>query len=439
MTEQRKSTSRNPLITTIFTADPSAHVWNDGRIYIYVSHDIDPARGCDLMDKYHAFSSSDMVNWQDEGEILSSDDVSWGRPEGGFMWAPDCAFKNGVYYFYYPHPSDTKWNNTWKIGVATSKKPASGFVDQGYIEDVGGFAMIDPCVFIDDDKKAYFYYGGGGYLGGCYGAELSDDMLSLKTKLKRMRFLRDFHEAAWVFKREGWYYLIYSDNLRHRNRYRYAMSRNPLGPWKYKGIFLDPVGCETTHGSIVEFKGQWYLFYHNQTISGEGNLRSVCVDYVYFNPDSTIKKVIQTKEGVKLAGEHAPTNHPTFDYGVEGCIVKNGAYKIKTSKSGDKVIVLDSTQEDSYCEYQNLEGGTGGRAEISFYCTTIERKAKLQLQINGTDYSLINIISSGHLEGYPNRAFLTVNFKPGDDNSIKLTSYFGKIYVHSISVKLLDM
>ena len=127
---KRKATSQNPVITTIFTADPSAHVWEDGRVYVYASHDIDPPRGCDLMDKYHVYSSADMVHWQDEGEILSSDDVAWGRPEGGFMWAPDCAFKNGTYYFYYPHPSDSKWNNSWKIGVATSKKPTSEFKDQ---------------------------------------------------------------------------------------------------------------------------------------------------------------------------------------------------------------------------------------------------------------------------------------------------------------------
>nr|WP_218834979.1 family 43 glycosylhydrolase [Paenibacillus sp. E222] len=109
-TTRQKTTSMNPAITSIYTADPSAHVWNDGKIYIYASHDMDPARGCDLMDRYHVFSSEDMVHWLDEGEILRSDDVSWGRPEGGFMWAPDCAYKNGTYYFYYPHPSDSNWN-----------------------------------------------------------------------------------------------------------------------------------------------------------------------------------------------------------------------------------------------------------------------------------------------------------------------------------------
>ena len=83
----------NPFVTHIFTADPSAHVWKDGRLYVYPSHDVDPPRGCDLMDRYHVFSTDDMVNWTDHGEILNSSQVPWGRPEGGFMWAPDCAYK----------------------------------------------------------------------------------------------------------------------------------------------------------------------------------------------------------------------------------------------------------------------------------------------------------------------------------------------------------
>ena len=225
-TIQQKTTSMNPVITSIYTADPSAHVWNDGKIYVYASHDVDPPRGCDLMDRYHVFSSEDMVHWQDEGEILNSDEVSWGRQEGGFMWAPDCAYRNGTYYFYYPHPSGSDWNDTWKIGVATSDKPASGFIDQGYIQGLGGFAMIDPAVWVDDDNRAYMYYGGGGV---CAGVELNDDMMTIHGDVQVMEGLEDFHEAAWVFKREGQYYLTYADNLEGNNRMRYATSDHPLG------------------------------------------------------------------------------------------------------------------------------------------------------------------------------------------------------------------
>lgn len=85
-----RTVSQNPFIQTIYTADPSAHVWEDGRMYIYASRDMDPPKGCDRMDHYHVFSTEDLVNWRDEGEILWSGDVAWGRPEGGFMWAPLC-------------------------------------------------------------------------------------------------------------------------------------------------------------------------------------------------------------------------------------------------------------------------------------------------------------------------------------------------------------
>ena len=93
------SLASNPFITHMYTADPSAHVWEDGRLYIYASHDIDPPRGCDLMDRYHVFSTDDMVHWTDHGEILNSSQVAWGRKEGGFMWAPDCAYKMELIIF----------------------------------------------------------------------------------------------------------------------------------------------------------------------------------------------------------------------------------------------------------------------------------------------------------------------------------------------------
>ena len=289
---QLVTAQNNPFVRHIYTADPSARVWSDGRLYVYPSQDIYPPRGCDLMDRYHVFSTDDMVNWRDHGEILRAEQVSWGREEGGFMWAPDCVYKNGTYYFYFPHPSGTDWNNTWKIGIATSQYPDRDFQDQGYMQGLeDAFAMIDPNVFVDDDGQAYFYFGGG---GRCKGAKLKDNMLELDGSLVDMTGLEDFHEAVWVFKRNGVYYMKYSDNLQGRNRLRYATSNNPLGPWTYRGILLDPVSSDTSHGSVVEYKGEWYLFYHTCDISGRGNLRSICWDKLNFNPDGSIQRVIPT-------------------------------------------------------------------------------------------------------------------------------------------------
>jgi arabinoxylan arabinofuranohydrolase len=292
----------NPFVRNIYTADPSAHVWSDGRLYVYPSHDIEPPQGCDLMDKYHVFSTDDMINWTDHGEILGAADVEWGREEGGFMWAPDCAYKNGTYYFYFPHPtgSGDQWNSTWKIGVATSTEPASNFEVQGYIE--GLKSMIDPTVFVDDDGQAYLYYGGGGV---CEAGKLKDNMMEIDGSMKTMTGLVDFHEGSWVHKYNGVYYLSYADNKpTGGNQLRYAVSNNPLGPWTYKGVYIKPTGSPTNHGSIVEYKGQWYAFYHNSLLSGHPWLRSICVDPLFYNADGTIQMIEQSREHGTPYAEH---------------------------------------------------------------------------------------------------------------------------------------
>jgi len=250
-----------------------------------------------------------MITWVDHGEILRASQVPWGSPlanDAKFMWAPDCVYKDGKYYFYFPHPDKDPWNDNWKVGVAVSDNPASGFKVLehpmiGLLEE-DKRSLIDPNVFVDCDGQAYFYYGGG---GRCYGGKLKDNMYEIDGELILMEGLFDFHEAAWVHKRNGIYYLSYSDNhenqeMEGKNRMRYAMSNSPLGPWEHKGIYMNPTDSHTNHGSIVEFKGQWYAFYHNSELSnqnGEHNdwLRSVCWDKLYYNEDGTIQMVEQTK------------------------------------------------------------------------------------------------------------------------------------------------
>ncbi|WP_127506426.1 family 43 glycosylhydrolase [Paenibacillus humicus] len=427
-----KKTAGNPVITSIYTADPSAHAWGDGRIYVYASHDMDPARGCDLMDRYHVFSSDDMVNWIDEGEILRSEDVSWGRPEGGFMWAPDAACKDGIYYFYYPHPSGSQWNDTWRIGVATSSEPARGFVDRGYIEGLGGFAMIDPCVFTDGDGRSYMYYGGG---GKCQGGQLGEDMMSIQGAMADMEGLEDFHEAAWVFKREGIYYLTYADNLHDNNRMHYATSRHPLGPWTYGGIFLEPTGCSTTHGSVAEFKGQWYLFYHNQAISGEGNLRSMCIDELRFEEDGSIRTVVQTKEGVRAAGGGAGRTGTASVYPAGGCAPGGGA-GLEPIGSGEQALVGMHLPE-AFAVFGGVDGGAGGRAYVELRYATDERLAKVNLTVNGSDYSLLNALSTGAGGSFAGRTGITVPLEPGSRNEIRLDGGKGSLSILSVSVQLL--
>lgn len=291
---QAADRASNPFITHMFTADPSAHVWEDGRLYVYPSTDV-KGRGYAKMDGYHVFSTDDMVTWTDHGEILNASQVPWGREEGGFMWAPDCAYKNGIYYYYFPHPSGTDYRSTWKIGVATSKSPTGDFKEQGYIKDIK--AMIDPCVFIDDDDQAYLFYGGPKQP---HGVKLKENMVEIDGELQKLKGLDDFKEGLWVFKRNDVYYAIYPDGSKPANEMRYAMSDKPLGPYTHKGVFLEGSDVITTHGSIVEYKGQWYIFYHNGALSGgRASNRSICFDTVSFNEDGTINKVKQTLGAVQ--------------------------------------------------------------------------------------------------------------------------------------------
>jgi len=429
--------SQNPFITSIYTADPSAHVWADGRLYVYPSHDIDPARGCDLMDRYHVYSTADMVNWRDEGEILNASQVSWGRKEGGFMWAPDCAYKNGTYYFYFPHPSGTEWNKTWKIGVATSKKPASDFTSGGFIEGLSGNAMIDPCVFVDTDGKSYFYYGGGSV---CQGGLLKDNMTEIDGAMKTMEGLVDFHEAAWVFKRNGIYYLTYADNNPKQNQLRYATSTSPLGPWKHGGVFLGITGCDTNHGSVVEYKGQWYMFYHNQSISntGKGNLRSICVDLLHFNQDGSIKLVEQTKMGVPTIATKGVSNKKTIRYEAEKATISGTATVAnETAASGGK-YVTNLNANDANIEFSNINGGKkDGRATIHIQYAGAAY-ARIKLFVNGVDYSLLNALPTGNAATFTGHTALTVKLKAGKTNTVKLTGGLGEINIDYITVDNLD-
>lgn len=159
-----------PFVGTLYTADPSAHVWDDGRLYVYASHDMEPPVGCDRMDRYHVFSTTDMKNWTDHGEIMNSATVKaqTGLGIDGFMWAPDCVYnkEEQLYYLYFPHMIDEA---TWRIFVATSREPAAKFRVKGVIEGIP--STIDPCVFVDDDGQPYIYTSGAGQ--GCWGGEVA--------------------------------------------------------------------------------------------------------------------------------------------------------------------------------------------------------------------------------------------------------------------------
>ncbi|MGC9942283.1 MAG: family 43 glycosylhydrolase [Verrucomicrobiota bacterium] len=426
----------NPFITSIYTADPAAHVWSDGRLYVYASHDMDPPRGCDLMDRYHVFSTSDMVNWRDEGEILRSSEIVWSQPPGGFMWAPDCAYANGKYYFYFPHPSDpgeTGWNRTWKIGIATSLSPCRDFTPlTNYIQGVGGFSMIDPDVFVDTDGQAYLFYGGG---GNCAVARLNQDMISIKGSAQAVTNLNNFHEGTWVFERNNLYYLTYADNHPDYNQLEYATATNVMGPWTSRGVYLYSTGCSTSQGSAVEYHGQWYQFYHNQSISGQGNLRSICVDLVNFDGNGSILPVIQTTNGPPANGSAPPPGTNTVIYSVTNGIVGNGAILASDSAARDGWCVQNlHLSSNSFFELTNVDGGSiGGLTSAEIHFAEQLNGSKLRLTVNGDDYSYINMLNTGGWSSFTGNACLTVRLSAGRTNVVVFNGGNGGINVDYVA------
>lgn len=279
----------NPVITHMHTADPSCHVWEDGKLWMYCSHDLDTATGYQSMDAYHVFSTEDLKNWTDHGEVLHSKDVKWGIETGGWMWAPDCAYKNGNYYFYFPHLDP---NKEFRIGVAISKKPEGPFIPEP--DFIKGTSGIDPCCFIDDDGIAYLYF------GDAWVARLKENMVELAEKPKKIDYgATNLREGVYMHKYSNKYYFSYTDWKDSINQGYYSIGNSPYGPFEYKGAVGAPAPGAQDHHSILTFKNKWYYFYHVGNFPGSNWCRrNICIDYLYYNDDGTMKKVIQTKEGV---------------------------------------------------------------------------------------------------------------------------------------------
>jgi len=297
-----KLSPQNPFILNQFTADPSARVF-EGKVYVYPSRDIPPVEGQGRpnwfsMEDYHVFSSSNLTDWTDHGVIVSQYNVPWVDSTSFSMWAPDCIYKNGKYYFYFPSRAKdtTTFGRGFSIGVAISENPYGPFTPQP--EPIKGVRGIDPNPFIDKDGQAYLYWSAR----NIFVAKLKDNMVELDSEPMIIPNLpeKGLKEGSFMFERNGIYYLTYPHVEDSTERLEYAIGDNPMGPFKVTGVIMDErPGCWTNHQSIIEFNNQWYLFYHHNDLSPHFDKnRSVRIDSLFFNNDGTIQKVIPTLRGV---------------------------------------------------------------------------------------------------------------------------------------------
>jgi hypothetical protein len=288
--------AQNPIIRDQFSADPTARVFN-GKVYLYPSHDIPTPPGKNLrenwfcMEDYHVFSSENLSDWTDHGVIVTQTRVPWLTRINYDMWAPDCVFKNDKYYFYFPVGG--------RIGIATADKPEGPY--SVLDKPVEGIRGIDPCILLDKDGKTYIFTS----MGRISVAKLKDNMIETDGQPQTIANLptKGLIEGPFAFELNGRYYLTYPHVENKIERLEYAMSDSPMGPYKQVGVIMDesPSGCWTNHHSIVSYKGQWYLFYHDRDYSPNFDKnRSVRIDSLSFNSDGTIRKVIPTLRGVGI-------------------------------------------------------------------------------------------------------------------------------------------
>ena len=307
-----------------FMADPSAHVF-EGKLFIYPSHDWESGipendNGDHFnMKDYHVFSMEEVDGTiVDHGVVLRTEDIPWA---GRQLWDNDVAYRNGKYYMYF---SLKDQNDIFRIGVAVSDKPQGPFIPQE--NPIKGSYSMDPCIWPDEDGEYYMYFGGlwGGQLQRYRNnkalecahlpegdelaltpkvARLREDMLEFAEEPRDLQILdqdgnplkagdteRRFFEASWMHKYNGKYYFSYSTGDTHL--LCYAIGDNPYGPFTYQGVILTPVVGWTTHHSIVEYKGKWYLFHHDSAPSGGKTwLRSMKVVELEYNDDGTIKTI----------------------------------------------------------------------------------------------------------------------------------------------------
>lgn len=346
--------AQNPIISGQFTADPTARVF-DGKVYLYPSHDIpspvERLKDWFCMADYHVFSSVNLTDWTDHGVVLSQEEVPWVEPGSYSMWAPDCVYKDGKYYFYFPaNPKDTKG---FGVGVAVSEKPYGPF--KPLPEPIKGVNGIDPCVLIDADGQAYLFWSGR----GLYVAKLKDNMAELASEPMLIENLPEgFKEGPFAFKRNDKYYLTFPWVRDQTETLAYAVSDSPMGPFDFKGLIMEQssTGCWTNHHSLVEYKGQWYLFYHHNDYSSEfDKKRSVRIDSLFFNADGSIRQVVPTLRGVGLS--------------FAGDEIQIDRYSA-VSKKGVSVDYLDSSNKfsgwkvslngnDAWVSYGNVDFGHG--------------------------------------------------------------------------------
>jgi len=393
-----KCLADNPIIQTSFTADPAPMVYND-TVFLYTGHDEDDAMGF-KMQNWLLYTSTDMVNWTDHGEIASLKSFKWVNTDNG-AWAPQCIRRNNKFYMYCPVP------NGMGIGVLVSDSPYGPFKDPiGKPLIKNSNHDIDPTVLIDDDGQAYLYWGNP-YL---YYVKLNEDMISYSGEIvNEPSKPANYQEGPWVWKRNGHYYLSYASTCCPEG-IGYAMSNSPTGPWEYKGMIMEgDQRSSGNHPGIIDYKGNSYVFGFNysigqKTMSKHYERRSICVENLTYNVDGTIQKLpFWSTTGVKQLGTINPYNRNeaeamAYSEGLKTTMVTEWERNVswnKGKKVADRYFVTSINNGD-YIKIQGVDFSKGSKSVdvnvASLYGGAIEIHTD---KIDGPLLGVIQVTTSG--------------------------------------------
>ena len=392
--------AQNPIIQTIYTADPAPMVYND-TVYLYADHDEDGSTYYTMND-WRCYSSTDMVNWTDHGVVMSYKTFSWAK---GDAWAGQCIYRNGKFYYYVPITSTAL--NKSVIGVGVSDSPVGPFADAlGHPLISEGAGNIDPTVYIDDDGQAYLYWGNP----NLYYVKLNDDMISYDQKVGIVQVPLTtegfgkrtgdatrttlYEEGPWFYKRNGLYYLLFSAGG-IPEYISYSTSPGPTGPWTYKGIIMPTQGGSfTNHCGVIDYKGNSYFFYHNGALPGGGGFtRSICIEQFNYNADGSFPTINMTTAGVNAVSNLNPYKRNE----AETIAWESG---IETEKSSQGGMNVYSIENGDYIKIRNVDFGDKGASAFAAAVSSATAGGTVELHLNSRTGTLIGTLPINYTGGW---------------------------------------
>jgi hypothetical protein len=384
--------SQNPIVQTMYTADPAPMVYN-GKVYLYTGHDEDESSWF-VMNNWKLYTTEDMVNWTDHGVIASYKTFSWAK---GDAWAMQVVERDGKFYMYAPVVSKT--TNSPAIGVAVADNPYGPFHDPlGRPLVQSGKGDIDPSVFIDSDGQAYLYWGNP----FCYYVKLNPDMISYSGDIvpvpmteeafgKREGEVKDrptlYEEGPWLWKRNNLYYLFWAGGPLPEHL-GYSTSKSPTGPWKYGGTVMAKEGRSfTNHCGLADYKGTTYFFYHNGALpGGNGFNRSVCVQEARFNKDGSIMPM---KMDSGITKSRQPLN-PYRKTEAETIAFSEG---VKAAQNDEVGVYVNAMHDNSYIKVREVDFGSTGAIKFTARLgTTHNTGVTMEVRLDSRDGPLLGTV-----------------------------------------------